>query len=170
MGTVVFIKSKPQWRKELGRFARFLVVGVSGTLLDFAILSALKYFLGWQTLLANLISYSCGIINNYILTRYWIYPESRSKQSFVQLMQFALISLVGLGLNNALMLALEEPAGKLLSNPAYGYIPAKIIATMIVLLWNFFANRLWTFNKPSQPKNLPIKDTKLDEFYDRSAA
>jgi putative flippase GtrA len=139
--------SEERWNKGLGQFLRFLVVGLSGTLLDFAILSAIKYFWGWPTLPANIISYSCGILNNYLLTRYWVYPEARKRQTFVQLAQFALVSLVGLGLNNLLVLVLETPAGELLGNQTYSYIPAKIVATLVVLLWNFFANRFWTFGK-----------------------
>jgi putative flippase GtrA len=136
-----------RWRNELGRFIRFLAVGVSGTLVDFAVLSALKYFFGWPTLPANLVSYSCGIINNFLLTRFWVYPETKGRQSFIQLFQFFLISLIGLGLNNVIVIALEGPATKFLANPSYAYIPAKLVATFIVLLWNFFANRLWTFGR-----------------------
>lgn len=144
---LVTIQPEPRWRKELERFIRFMVVGVSGTLVDFAILSALKYFFGWPTLPANLISYSCGIINNFLLTRYWVYPETKGHQKLVQLAQFGLISLIGLGLNNLIVVALEGPATKFLANPSYAYIPAKLVATFMVLLWNFFANRLWTFGK-----------------------
>src|SRR5690349_6335344 len=115
----VTIQPEPRWRKELERFIRFMVVGVSGTLVDFAILSALKYFFGWPTLPANLISYSCGIINNFLLTRYWVYPETKGHQKFVQLAQFGLISLIGLSLNNLIVVALEGPATKFLANPSY---------------------------------------------------
>jgi putative flippase GtrA len=144
-----FVSVNPlsRWQSELERFIRFGAIGFSGTLLNFAILSALKHFLGWPTLPANLISYACGILNNYLLTRLWVYPEARERQRFVQLLQFVLISLVGLGLNNLLVLALEKPLGALLANPVYGYLPAKLVATFIVLLWNFFANRFWTFGK-----------------------
>ena len=148
---LVTIQPEPRWRNELERFIRFMVVGVSGTLVDFAILSALKYFFGWPTLPANLISYSCGIINNFLLTRYWVYPETRGRQSFIQLLQFFLISMIGLGLNNLIVVALEGPATKFIANPAYSYIPAKLVATFMVLLWNFFANRFWTFGK-GRPK------------------
>jgi putative flippase GtrA len=27
-----------------------------------------------------------------------------------------------------------------------GYIPAKVIATIVVLFWNFFVNRFWTYS------------------------
>lgn len=43
--------------RELGRFCRFLGVGVVGTLLDFSVLTILK-LLGLQTLLANSASFT----------------------------------------------------------------------------------------------------------------
>ena len=152
MQNVMSLQRKYQWQTELGRFVRFLVVGASGTLLDFAILTLIKHFLGWPTLPANVISYSCGIISNFVLTQWWVYRDAGNKQTFVQLAQFALVSLIGLILNNVLVLALEVPAGNLLHSPANGYLPAKLAATLIVLLWNFFANRFWTFNRVANHK------------------
>ena len=165
MGTIQLIKLRTNWRTEGRRFARYMAVGISGTLLDFAILSALKYFLGWPTLPANVISYSCGILNNYLLSRCWVYPDARAKQRSVQMLQFILVSLVGLVLNNILVLVLEGPAGTLLPNPAYGYIPAKVVATLAVFVWNFIANRFWTFD-PIKPKD----DARHTEWSNRPAA
>jgi len=33
-----------------------------------------------------------------------------------------------------------------MSHPEMGYIPAKVVAIGVVVLWNFLANRAWTFN------------------------
>lgn len=171
MATVTNLKpgKSTKWRIELRRFIRFGLVGASGTILDFVILTALKYFLGWATLPANILSYSAGILNNYLLTRYWVYPENR-RRTFVQLGQFAAISFVGLGLNNLIVLGLEQPLGDWLGNPALGYLPAKISATLLVLGWNFFANRLWTFADKRQTKPAPANLTSLDKTYEEKAA
>lgn len=133
---------KPQ---EWKRFARFLAVGLSGTLLDFGILTALKLVFGLPTLLANTISYSAGVVNNFTLNRLWTFSESRKKQWFVQFGQFVLVNIIALVLNNLIVLGLERPLGLLLHNPEHGYLPAKAVATGIVLVYNFLANRLWTF-------------------------
>lgn len=150
---------------ELRRFLRFGLVGLSATLLDFTVLTALKYFFGWPTLLANLISYSCGALNSYTLNRRWVFPETKGRHSLVQLSQFISINLVGLLLNMVLLFLLEIPCARLLANAAYSYIPAKIGATLLVFLWNFFANRYWTFNqtarrpKPNPPEAAEYKQT-----------
>ena len=133
--------------QEIKRFARFFLVGLSGTLLDFGILSGLKLLAGMPTLLANTISYSAGVINNFTLNRLWTFSESREKQWFVQFGQFVLINVLAVILNNLIVLGLERPLGALLHNPQHGYIPAKLVATGFVFLYNFAANRFWTFRK-----------------------
>jgi putative flippase GtrA len=131
--------------KELGRFARFLTVGAAGTLLDFGLLSLLKAF-GLPTLIANSLSFSVGVANNYTWNRLWTFADVKQSDWRRQLMQFLLVSLVGLALNNAIMLLLEVPLGRILDLPEFGYLPAKAIATGVVVFWNYFANRYWTFN------------------------
>ena len=131
--------------KELGRFARFLVVGAIGTLLDFGLLSLLKAS-GLPTLTANTLSFSAGVANNFTWNRMWTFADVKQAGWQKQLAQFLLVSLVGLSLNNAIVLWLETPLGQLLGQPEYGYLPAKVIATGGIVFWNYFANRYWTFN------------------------
>lgn len=131
--------------KETRRLIRFAAVGGVGTLIDFGGLILLKG-IGLPTLMANTLSYSMGIVNNYALNRLWTFPDSRSKPAMTQFAQFAMISLLGLAFNNLLVLLLEAPLGRLFGTPNSGYVFAKVFATVLVMLWNFVANRLWTFN------------------------
>ena len=131
--------------KELQRFTRFLTVGAVGTLLDFGLLTLLKS-LGLPTLIANSASFTAGVINNFTWNRLWTFADAKQAGWRRQLAQFILVSLVGLALNNVILLVLETPLGALLGQPDYGYLPAKVIATGVVVFWNYFANRYWTFN------------------------
>ena len=131
--------------KEHQRFTRFLTVGAVGTFLDFSLLSLLKA-LGLPTLIANSASFTAGVVNNFTLNRLWTFADAKQANWQRQLAQFVLVSLVGLALNNAIVLLLETPLGILLGQPDYGYLPAKVIATGVVVFWNYFANRHWTFN------------------------
>jgi putative flippase GtrA len=131
--------------KELGRFTRFLLVGALGTFLDFGLLSLLKSF-GLPTLIANSLSFSAGVANNFTWNRLWTFADAKQSDWRRQLVQFLLVSLAGLALNNAIVLLLEAPLGQVLSQPDYGYLPAKVIATGVVVFWNYFANCHWTFN------------------------
>lgn len=131
--------------KELQRFTRFLTVGALGTFLDFGLLTLLKAF-GLPTLVANSASFTAGVINNFTWNRLWTFADAKGSDWRKQLAQFLLVSLAGLALNNAIVLLLEAPLGQLFDQPDYGYLPAKVIATGVVVFWNYFANRYWTFN------------------------
>ncbi len=132
--------------KEIERFSRFLAVGAVGTLLDFSLLTLLK-LAGLPTLLANSLSFTAGLINNFTWNRLWTFSDIIQPDWKKQLAQFTAVSLIGLAINNLIVLSLENILGAMLGQPAWGYLPAKVIATGVVVFWNYFANRMWTFKE-----------------------
>ena len=132
--------------RELRRFGRFAAVGVVGTAVDFGLLVALRELLGFPTLLANCLSYAAGIVNNFVLNRLWTYPDSRRKVALVQLAQFAAVSMGGLILNSGIVAGMELLLRSVDGLQEHGYLLAKGVATAVTLVWNFLANRIWTFN------------------------
>jgi len=141
--------------KEAERFIKFLVVGTVGFVVDFGTLTFLKEVFNLPTLIANTISFSLAVVSNFTLNRYWTYPDSRSKSIFSQLGQFTLVNLIGLAINNTILLLLEPVFNHFFEDihAAFrGYIPAKMIATVVVLFWNFFVNRYWTYGDVDKVK------------------
>ncbi len=134
--------------KDVARLIRFAVVGFSGTLLDLVLLTVFIRGFGMATLPANTLSYLAGIINGFVLNRYWTFPEARSKRIATQLSQFVVVSLIGLALNDLIVILSEPLFSGLLGN--YAYLAAKLIATVLVFFWNFAANRRWTYNDLDQ--------------------
>ncbi len=139
--------------KELERFIKFAVVGTIGFALDFGIGFTLIEGFSWDIIPGNTIGFVAAVISNFILNRYWTYPDSREKSILAQLGQFAVVSIVGLFINNGVVFGLEPvfagPMGfvnDLTGMALSGFVPAKLVATMVVLFWNFFVNRYWTYN------------------------
>ena len=136
--------------KESERFFKFLIVGTIGFVVDFGTLTILKEVFRLPTLVANTISFSTAVVSNFTFNRYWTYPDSRNKKITAQLGQFALVNIIGLAINNTLLFLLESPFDGMMSAMGLlggrGYIPAKAMATIVVLFWNFFVNRYWTYN------------------------
>lgn len=137
--------------KEAERFIKFLIVGTVGFIVDFGTLAFLVEVVGLRPVVANTFSFSAAVLSNFTFNRYWTYPDSRSKRRRLQLMQFALVSIIGLTVNNGILVLTQGPFDSLLRTlhaPAAiaGYIPAKMLATVVVLFWNFFINRYWTYN------------------------
>jgi putative flippase GtrA len=142
---------------EAVRFMRFAVVGALGTLIDFSLLIVFKEWVGLSTLIANSLSSVAGIANNFTLNRLWTFSDAPAKPVLVQLAQFVAVSLVGITLNNGIVLMLEAPFGLLPGIGMYGYVLAKVIATGVVIFWNFSANRLWTFKRGGEHIGSPLR-------------
>ena len=150
-------------KKERTRFLRFAVVGAIGAVVDFGILNLLLA-LGVSYLISATVSFIAAVLNNFTWNRFWTYPDSRSKPISQQLTQFAVINIIGIGIRIPLLAVLE----KFLINQANVFIPdgfwifsaeklaqnlGLAIAILVVMLWNFFANRLWTYNDVDKEKN-----------------
>lgn len=162
-------------RQELVRFLKFCVVGTVGTAIDFGLFNLFHNWLGMQQIVSNVLSTSAAIVNNYTWSRFWVYPETRRRQGGKKFIQFVVVSVIAVGLNTLILKTTDTwvfgPQG-LLAGPVAllaGWLRwehsalssnlAKVIATGIVLFWNFFANRVWTFRDIDQVekgKNRPI--------------
>jgi len=142
--------------RERTRFFRFLVVGTIGAVVDFGIENVLHRVFGVPYVWAGTISFICAILSNFIWNRYWTYPDSRSKPLAGQLVQFAIVSVSGLLIRIPILRFLEPiitqlfsklPEERLLLPPdAMGENLTLAIAVGIVLFWNFFVNRYWTYS------------------------
>ena len=127
------------------RFAKFAIVGAFGAVVDFGILNLLVLVFGWHKAYANLVSVTCAIISNFVWNRLWTFPESRERALHTQFGQFALVNVIGVGINESVFLTTDALwFGAIFAHPL-DYNIAKATATIVVLFWNFFANRNWTY-------------------------
>jgi putative flippase GtrA len=142
-------------RQERVRFMRFMVVGTIGAVVDFGIFNLLTLFTGIPAVWASVVSFTAAISSNFLWNRYWTYPDSRTKRVPHQAVQFALVNVIGLAIRTPLFAALENPFRRLfasatfdlpISSDTLGHNLALAVAVGVVMLWNFFANRYWTYN------------------------
>jgi putative flippase GtrA len=139
---------------ERTRFMKFATVGAIGTVVDFGIYNFLNLVIGMAPVFSQAISFSIAVVNNFLWNRHWTYPESRGKAVHHQMVQFGLINVAGLLIRTPIIAGLENPievfAGRLGVQAAaanvIGHNGALIVAIGIVMLWNYFANRYWTYN------------------------
>lgn len=140
--------------KERSRFLRFAFVGAIGAVIDFGVFNLLVHFTTINSVVASVISFITAVCSNFIWNRYWTYPDSRSKHVAHQLLQFIVISVIGLTIRTPLFAFLEKTLIKFFTttNPNISLTPTFLghnislgIAIVVVMFWNFFANRLWTY-------------------------
>jgi len=112
----------------------FALVGVAGTLAHYSILYGLVEFYSFNPVVASGWGALAGLIVNYVLNYKLTFNSQQShRQTFPR---FVLIASLGFALNLAMM--------AILTQHLY-YFYAQIVTTGVVLIWNFFANSLWTF-------------------------
>ncbi len=119
---------------EWAQFARFVAVGVSNTLVSFAlytalILAATPY---WA---AGAIAFAAGSVNGYVLNRRWTFDVA---DSIAARTRYVAVQLCGLGATSGLLWLLVSDAG-------FDRIAAYVLAIPVVTIATFLANRNWAF-------------------------
>ncbi|MGB5834694.1 MAG: GtrA family protein [Thiohalocapsa sp.] len=118
------------------QFLKFAGLGGIGTLAHYAILILLMELVNSEVLIASSLGALTGAVVNYALNyRYTFRSQKQHKEA---LSKFLLVAGVGFMLNLALMAVFTYPLG-------WAYLWAQAATTLIVLVWNFLGNLLWTF-------------------------
>lgn len=141
-------------RPLITKFIKFGVVGASGMVVDFGVLYLMREIMGLPDLWANTISFTCAATSNYFLNRIWTF-RSQEKQVAVEYLKFLLVSIIGLGINNGVLLlshllwpaAYESGTFCLVGVCVDDFYLFKLLAIAVTTLWNFFGNMLFTFRK-----------------------
>ncbi len=119
------------------KFLKFGVVGFSGMVVDFGLTYLCKEKLRIQKYVANAIGFTSAATSNYILNRIWTF-NSHNPEIALEYGRFLGISIIGL-LINTLVIYL------LVSKTRTNFYLAKLVAIVIVTIWNFVVNLNYTF-------------------------
>ena len=139
---------------ERTRFLKFALVGAIGAGIDFGVMNLLVTLVQAPFVIAGTISFICAVISNFTWNRFWTYPESRSKPLVGQLGQFTLVNAAGLLIRIPILKYLEPAFDQLLTNLSVmtkyhqflSHNTTLATAIGVVMMWNFFVNRYWTYN------------------------
>ena len=127
----------------LGQFLRYLVTGGLAFVVDFGLFALCLYEFEWHYLLANLVGLIAGLVLNYALSILWVFTACKrtfEKKKVAEFMLFALVGFAGVGINQLLMYAMVDGFG-------LDEMLSKVIAAVLVLMWNFGARKLMLFKK-----------------------
>jgi len=105
------------------RIAGFFLIGIFSTLVDLGLLYLLTTGLGIWYLASATVSYSCGMLLNYLLNKFLNFHDT-CRDLVGQFLSFALISLAGLGLTLAILCVAVEAFG-------LSYLAGKLIAILV---------------------------------------
>ena len=142
-------------KKERTRFFKFAIVGAIGSAIDIGVMNLLTQVFHFPLVLGGSISFVCAIVNNFIGNRYWTYPDSRSRRIRHQFSMFLIVNAIGIAIRIPILKFAEPPLIAFfegMSNLSLEVADAiaknatLLLAIGVVMLWNFFANRYWTYN------------------------
>ncbi len=123
--------------QALGRqFIYFISVGALATALQYVILIALVQFAAVAPTPASTVGFAFSALGNYGLNRRFTFRSREPHAATIP--KFAAVMTIGLAVNAVVIYVLT-------ALNVY-YIAAQVVATAVVLCWNFAANRWWTFS------------------------
>lgn len=121
------------------KFASYVVIGSIAFSIDASITLSLATFLNY--IVANTVGFVVANFANFLLAHKWVFNGKLVRAELVNTYfpVFA-ISVIGLGLSNLSMFLLVDYVSMQI-------LTAKIVTTLVVLVWNFFGRVTFVYNK-----------------------
>ena len=130
-----FLKETYNWFIQLFRYC---FVGGLAFLVDYGLLVFFTEVVGLHYLISATISFIAGLVVNYLLSTSWIFRKSKLENKWAEFIIFAIIGVIGLGLNNLLLYLFTDKVN-------IHYMISKLLTTAIVMIWNFGARKFILF-------------------------
>jgi dolichol-phosphate mannosyltransferase len=122
--------------KEL---ARFLLVGGSGTFLNFVILTATYRYLHWPDALAALISNETAMVSNFFCHEHWTFRDERHGTRKTRFLRYQFVAVGGIAISTILF--------TIFVHLGLYYLFANAIAIVLALSWNFAMSHRWAWRR-----------------------
>lgn len=117
------------------RFKRFVLVGTFATCVQYLLLYLQVHWAGINPVLASSLGFLVGAVVNYLFNYHYTFRSNHRHGPSI--LKFMVVASIGLALNTTIMQAMVTNG--------WHYFIAQMLATVIVLLWNFTGNTIWTF-------------------------
>lgn len=140
----------------LFQIAKFGIVGVANTAIDFGVFNFLLLLTGihsgTEIIFFKTASFSAAVINSYFWNKYWSFNLSHTTQKdpYKEFMQFFAVSIIGAFLNITTTFIFTNwisPFG-IIPKEAWPNVGAAVGA-ILVLAWNFLGYKFFVFKNPS---------------------
>lgn len=133
-------------KQLINQIFRFGIVGVISFLIDYSIFWILHDQMSVYYLFANACSFSISVIVNYILNLKFVFQSSENSNKTKEFITYIILNIIGLGFNQLIM---KVCVGYLRITPMI----SKIIATGIVMIYNFISRKILIEKNNSAERN-----------------
>lgn len=140
-------------KKLIDQILKFGVVGVFAFIIDYGIFVILANGLHIHYLIANIFGFTISLVFNYIMSMKFVFARKEGVDKRREFMTFAILSLVGLGINELIILGCVDgiyynnAALQNLFDVAFAKQAGKIVATGVVMVYNFISRKIFIEGK-----------------------
>ena len=124
----------------MSKIIKFGFVGGTAFVIDAGLLFLLTEFCGIHYLISGMISFTASVIYNYILSVKWVFDAKKDANKTQEFIVFIVLSVIGLGINQLFMWLFVDMMH-------IYYMLSKIIATVIVMVYNFITRKIFLEKK-----------------------
>lgn len=125
---------------EARNIARYFAVGGVAAAVDIGLFLFFAQYLGMPYLRVAPFTFVAATLVNYLLSVRFVFVSGVRFRRGVEVLLVFAVSAVGLGVNQAILLACVEWLG-------FALLVAKVCATGTVFFWNYGARRLFVFGR-----------------------
>lgn len=137
------------------QFGKFAAVGLSSTAIDFGVLNILSLTTGITAGFilggVNIPGFGVAVVSSYFWNKFWTFKavgEVGEGGIFQDFPKFLAVAIVGLVLNSSIVIFTTTYVPPFFGlNPQTHLNIAKVIATLLVLIWNFLGFKFLVFRK-----------------------
>ncbi len=137
------------------QFLRSLFVGGFATVVDMGALAIMVELCRFDEIVAAVIAFILGLFVNFLLSSFWVFKSSRTKNKTTEFVAFTAVAIIGLVLNLIIIevfstyLSRIDIFGPIVDRDKY-YLVGKVVATVVVFIWNFFARKIFIYTDKKQ--------------------
>jgi putative flippase GtrA len=125
---------------NFSRVLKFGLVGFLGLFIDFSVTYLLKEKIRINKYAANALGFTCAVVSNFFLNKYWTFNSANNKFISNQFFLFTAISVMGLCINSSVIMLL-------IRKMKMRFYLSKVVAVFVVFAWNFLMNDYITFHQ-----------------------
>ena len=133
---LLHIKVSKKTENLLIQIFKFGIVGGIAFLIDYIVLFCCKAFIGLSVLLSAAIAFTVSVIYNYIASVKWVFDVNKEKSAKKNFVIFIILSIIGLIITEIIMWIGSDIM-------KINYLIVKIIATAIVMVFNFITRKIF---------------------------
>jgi putative flippase GtrA len=121
------------------KVAKYAGVGVLNTAVDFLCFLLLFRWLGIDPVVSNVAAFFIAASHGYLLNHFWTFRDSTtSSPNWHAWMAYVLVNAAGAAFTTACIYIFSQHASP---------INIKLLATVVVFAWSYFASSRWIFGK-----------------------